>query len=225
MRKPDLERGAMIWSNTQTKAVARKTSLWATSLSSRWNQLVHSPTQTKAQHRLEPFMVVCECAAWIQTAEDTKLHTWDSWEMEECTWVSIHHCRALSEILKKQSRQLQCNKYTFSIHFLCMDWCFTALRCVTANAVSSSVKSSSSQCSLVISISLFTSVWSAADLSMWINIWEADPLEPTVNSTLAVAVAKETWCSQNKVWPTHFKHASRGSLEGLTEEMYTHKHA
>lgn len=132
-------------------------------------------------------MVVCECAAWIQTAEDTKLDTWDSWEMEECTWVSIYYCRSLSEILKQQ---LQYNKYTFSIHFLCMDWCFTALWCVTAKAVSSSVKSSSSQCSLVISISLFTSVWSAADLSMWINIWEADLLEPTVNSTLAVASKK-----------------------------------
>lgn len=114
MHMPDLERGAMICSNTQTKAVARKTSMWATSLSSRWNQLVHSPTQT--QHRLEPFMVVCECAAWIQTAEDTKLDTWDSWEMEECTWVSIYHCRALSET-RKQAASVQ-QIYLFNPFFM-----------------------------------------------------------------------------------------------------------
>lgn len=39
----------------------------------------------------------------------------------------------------------------------------------------------------------------AVDVSMRLNIWEADPLEPALNSTpAATEVAKETLHCQNK---------------------------
>ena len=97
---------------------------------------------------------------------------------------------------------------------------------MTANVDSSSIKTRNT----VADTSLYPSppfhrhtVWAALDLSAWITIWEADPLELTLSSAPA-AVANETLHCQNKVWLTHFNYASSSSFERLPVEMYTRKH-
>lgn len=50
------------------------------------------------------------------------------------------------------------------------------------------------------------------------------PLEHTLNSTPAAAVAKETLHCQNKAWPTHFSYTRRSSFESLPKEVYTYKY-